>query len=122
MTVTANSTRRWLEPRLAQAPPELRDDILQLLETTPGLDLSDPVDALAAAALAGLEQVVGGTGNRTDALRLLAADAALTYAFEAAAEVGRSAELAARVGLDGELGERLSEAASAQGGSGAGGS
>ncbi len=121
MIPAVNSTRQWLEPRLAEAPPELRDDILQLLDTTPGLDLSDPVDALATAALAGLEQVVAGTGSRTEALRLLAADAALTYAFEAAAEVGRSAELAARVGLDGELGRRLTEAAGARGEFGAGG-
>lgn len=121
MTPTANATRLWLEPRLADAPLELRDDILQLLDTTPGLDLSDPVDALAAAALAGFEQVVAGTGSRSEALRLLAADAALTYAFEVAAEVGRSAELADRVGLDGELGKRLTEAVNARRGSGAGG-
>ena len=121
MTGAASSTRLWLELRLKEAPSELRDDILQLLDTTPCIDLSDPVDALAMAALVGLEQVVAGTGNRTEALRLLAADAALTYAFEAAAEAGRSAELAARVGLDGELGRRLTEAAKAQGGSEVGG-
>lgn len=113
--MTENRTGRWLRPRLQTAPPELRDDILELLETTPGLDLSDPVDALAMAALAGLEQVVRGRGDRSEALRLLAADAALTYAFEAAAEAGRSAELAVRVGLEGELGSRLRKAALARG-------
>jgi len=97
----------WLRPRLAEAPPELAVDILALLETTPDLDLSDPVAALAGAALAGLAQVADGTGERTEALRLLAADAALTYAFEAAAEAGTAAELAVRVGLSGELGRRL---------------
>ena len=112
--MTGNATHRWLQPRLAEAPRELRDDILRLLESTPGLDLSDPADALAMAALAGLEQVVAGAGDRSEALRLLAADAALTYAFEAAAEAGRAAELAARVGLDGELGRRLAEEAHSQ--------
>ena len=106
--MTGNPTRRWLQQRMADAPPELAADILELVETTPGIDLSDPVAALAAAGLAGLEQVAEGNGERSEALRLLAADATLTYAFEAAAEAGRSAELAERVGLDGELGRRLS--------------
>jgi len=55
--MTANPTETWLRPRLADAPPELSDDILRLLETTPGIDLSDPVNALAMAALVGLKQV-----------------------------------------------------------------
>jgi hypothetical protein len=105
--MSESPTQAWLRPRLAEAPPELVADIVTLLETTPGLDLSDPVAALAGAALAGLAQVAEGSGDRTEALRLLAADAALTYAFEAAAEAGTSAELAARVGLGGEIGERL---------------
>ncbi len=112
--MTGNPTQGWLQLRLADAPPELAAAIVRLIETTPGLDLSNPVAALAAAGLAGLEQVADGTGERSEALRLLAADAALTYAFEAAAEAGRSAELAAQVGLDGELGRRLSREARAQ--------
>lgn len=112
--MTGNPTQRWLEPRMSDAPPELAADIRRLIETTPGLDLSDPVAALAAAGLAGLEEVAAGTGERSEALRLLAADAALTYAFEAAAEAGRSAELAKQVGLDGELGRRLSREIHAQ--------
>lgn len=114
--MNGDPTREWLGARLAEAPPDLAADILRLLDTTPGLDFSDPVSALVEAALAGLEQVAGGKGERTEALRLLAADAALTYAFEAAAEAGRSAELAARVGLDGELGRRLVREARARGG------
>ena len=112
--MTGSPTHEWLEPRMVAAPPELAADILRLVETTPGLDLSDPVAALAAAGLAGLEQVAAGTGQRNEALRLLAADATLTYAFEAAAESGRSAELAKLVGLDGELGRRLSREIRAQ--------
>ncbi|MBT8462429.1 MAG: hypothetical protein KJO44_07865 [Gemmatimonadetes bacterium] len=105
--MTGNPTFRWLRPRVLEAPPELAADIIRLVESTPGLDLSDPVTALATAALAGLEEVAEGAGNRSEALRLLAADAALTYAFEAAAGAGRSKELATRLGLDGELGKRL---------------
>lgn len=100
-------TRAWLRSRLADAPPELAADIISLLESTPDQDYADPVTALAAAALEGLTQVAQGRGERSDALRLLAADAALTYAFEAASEQGRSAELASRIGLAGELGLRL---------------
>lgn len=105
--MSESATRAWLRPRLAEAPPELAADIVALLESCPGLDLSDPVAALAGAALQGLAHVAEGTGERTEALRLLAADAALTYAFEAAAEEGTAAELAARLGLAGEIGERL---------------
>jgi len=104
-------TLEWLEPRLEGAPPELAADILDLLAGLPDLDLSDPVAALAAAAMAGLTQVAAGTGERSEALRLLAADAALTYAFEAAAESGRSGELAERIGLGGELGLGLAREA-----------
>jgi hypothetical protein len=109
--MTPNPTLEWLRPRLATAPPELAADILELLASTPHLDLSDPPRALANAALAGLDRVAAGTGARHEALRLLAADAALTYAFEAAAERGRSEELAAFVGLEGELGSRLARRA-----------
>lgn len=112
--MSGNPTRRWLQSRMSEAPPELAADILRLIEDSPGLDLSDPPTALAGAALAGLEQVAAGTGDRGEALRLLAADAALTYAFEAAAESGRAAELAAWVGVDGLLGSRLVREAQAR--------
>lgn len=105
--MTVNPTLRWLRPRLEAVPAELADDIVRLLEDTPGADHADPVNALAEAALAGLAQVADGSGERQEALRLLAADAALTYAFEAAAERGISAELASRIGLRGEMGRRL---------------
>jgi hypothetical protein len=105
--MSEDPTRTWLRPRLKEAPPELASGIGALLDSTPGLDFEDPVSALATAALEGLTQVSGGSGERGEALRLLAADAALTYAFEAAAESGRSDELVRRVGLEGELGVRL---------------
>ena len=79
----------------------------RLLASVPASLLDDPPRALAAAALAGLDEVAEGEGERADALRLLAADAALTWAFEAATETGRVVELARTVGLEGELGRRL---------------
>jgi hypothetical protein len=106
-------TRAWLRPRLKEAPPELAAGIEALLDSAPGLDLDDPVSALATVALEGLTQVSVGSGERGEALRLLAADAALTYAFEAAAETGRSDELVRRVGLQGELGVQLAGEATA---------
>jgi hypothetical protein len=109
--VKGNPTLDWLGPRLSTAPPELAADILALIESTPDLDLDDPPRALADAGLFGLGQVAAGRGERSEALRLLAADAALTYAFEAAAERARSEELVAYVGLEGELGRRLAERA-----------
>lgn len=105
--MSADPTRRWLEPRLAGTPPELARDILRLLDSIPETALSDPPRALAAAAIAGLDEVAAGAGDRTEALRLLAADAALTWAFEAAADDGTIQELATAVGLRGELGRRL---------------
>jgi hypothetical protein len=111
--VSENATTRWLESRLVTAPAELSADIRSLVSSLPDSELRDPVRGLAAAALAGLEQVAGGAGVRREALRLLAADAALTYAFEAAADSGRSEELAEAVGLRGELGRRLAEATAA---------
>ena len=108
--MSGNPTEAWLEERLRTAPDELSHDIRRLVRETPAADLEDPVRGLARAALTGLEQVAGGTGEREEALRLLAADAALTYAFEAAAESDRSDELAEWVGLRGELGRRLAGA------------
>jgi hypothetical protein len=105
--VSPDPTRRWLEPRLRATPLELARDILGLLGAVEPVDLQDPPRALAAAAMAGLDEVAGGAGDRAEALRLLAADAALTWAFEAAAEDGTVAELAQAVGLPGQLGRRL---------------
>jgi hypothetical protein len=88
---------------------------MRLLDEVPSSNLTDPPRALATAALAGFEEVVGGSGRRVEALRLLAADAALTYAFEAAAECGTAAALAEWIGLRGELGARLASTGSVAG-------
>lgn len=108
----------WLEPRLDEAPDELADSVRSLVgearasSRERGETPSTVPDALAAASILGFEQVVldPARGNqRGSALRLLAADAVLTYAFEAAAResAGASLELARRIGVHGALGARL---------------
>ena len=86
---------RWLDARLPAPPPALRARI----DTALGPDLhrgaSDESETLLAAA----ERIVQGlldenATSRGAALDLLAADALVTYAFEAASE--RPAELSAR--------------------------
>lgn len=106
----------WLQPRLIAAPPELAAAIRELLVeagvdgTGPETDVSE---GLAAAALRGIDEVARDAAPkrpaRAPALRLLAADAALTYAFEAAADLGTDVvALAERLGPRGALGARLS--------------
>jgi hypothetical protein len=99
------------------APPELAAAIRELLAETGG-DGAGPAftvpDGLAAAALRGIDEVACRDAApdrpvRDTALRLLAADAALTYAFEAAADLGADVVvLAERLGPRGALGARLS--------------
>jgi hypothetical protein len=113
----------WLEPRLAGTPRELAVAIRQLVRE---LDPADPAGAaleaagvperLASAALRGFEDVLAETAadlrSRSAALRLLAADASLTYAFEAAADLELDVvALADRVGPRGTLGTLLEAAA-----------
>lgn len=59
-----------------------------MAETDPSAPL---YDRLAAAGLAALQDVVGRPSERGTATTLLAADALLTYACEAAAEAGPDA-------------------------------
>ena len=76
----------WLDGRDPPAPATVRGVMDALLEgTTPSDSLPD---RLAAAALAGLDAVVRQPSRRGTATTLLAADALLTYACEAAAEAG----------------------------------
>ncbi len=75
----------WLDARESPPPPELRQRMAEALanvksETVPG--------ALAEGALACLEATVARPEERASALDLLAADALLTYALEAAADLG----------------------------------
>lgn len=97
---------RWLRERVPNAPRLLE----AMLSALPSNAASVP-DALSEGALTLYEQVMQGTGGREDALPLLAADALLTHAFQAQAELDPAgiSELARRCGGAGWLGE-LTEA------------
>lgn len=77
------SAALWLRQRLPSAPEELLDAMLQAL---PAGDVPVP-EALAEGAARLYRRVVAGSGGREDALPLLAADALLTHAFQAQAEL-----------------------------------
>ena len=73
----------WLRGQVGGAPPTLLDTMIAALEDETG---EVPVE-LAAASLRLYAQVARGHGGREDALPLLAADALLTHAFQAQAEL-----------------------------------
>lgn len=111
------TTSEWLAPRLEGAPPELAASVRGLLDLVSGESGPDETraeipDRLAAAAVRGFDGVLETSDpsprSREAALRLLAADALLTYAFEAAADLGTGVdELAERIGPDGTFGRLL---------------
>ena len=112
--MSVDDVENWLEPRLVGAPPELAEAVRGLVcEIEPGADKSQlgVPETLAAAAMLGFEGVLEQADpEREVALRLLAADAALTYAFEAAASLGQDVnQLALQIGARGELGRRLEQ-------------
>jgi len=120
MSVRGDALRAWLEPRLEGAPPELAEAVRMLIgevRAAEAVEGAEVPDVLAAAALTGLDGVLADAAPpREAALRLLAADASLTYAFEAAASLGTDVEaLALRIGPGGELGRRLGEGSTASG-------
>lgn len=109
------AAREWLEPRLAGIPEELAEAVRACLErVSAGVAPAWSVpETLAHAAADAFERVASGSQGREAALGLLAADASLTYAFEAAAELGADLQgLVDRIGLRGRLGRALSELAS----------
>ena len=82
----------WLEQHTARAPAELRARVVEYALAVPS---PAPLPAaLAGAARQALARVVAHPGDRAVALDLLAADALVTYAFEAAS--ARPGELSAR--------------------------
>ncbi|MXW66497.1 MAG: hypothetical protein F4Z72_05765, partial [Gemmatimonadales bacterium] len=85
----------WLARRLETAPPELAEAVWPLVRER----LADGEDGLVQAALAALENATEGEATRAEAVTLLAADAILTYALEAAADpaLGGSAARASRL-------------------------
>ncbi len=107
-----SATDRWLEPRIAALPPELAGAVSAAVARVASRERPVPV-ALAETALDELDAALAVRQDRGAALRLLAADALLTYAFEASVdpEIGGTAALASRlaeqVGPAGLLGARL---------------
>lgn len=103
------SAAEWLEPRLVEVPPALAAAIRECVARMDRpLEPEGVPDFLAEVALQELDAGLGEPQGRTGAIRLLAADAILTYAFEAATTLGTDARaLADRLGLKGEIGERL---------------
>lgn len=75
---------RWLDARAAAAPPSLRPRLLAAVRRGAGGSLVERSCRAGEALLAQL--LAEGCASRTAAPDLLAADALVTYAFEAAAE------------------------------------
>ncbi|MGH7561169.1 MAG: hypothetical protein ACRENB_09115 [Gemmatimonadales bacterium] len=77
---------RWFEEQSAGAPPELRARAARFVfETDRGS--ADPASALGVAARAALARALERGNDRSAALDLLAADALLTLALLARAEL-----------------------------------
>jgi hypothetical protein len=95
----------WLRARVSAAPARLLQTMIAALPAGTGT----LPDTLATAAAGLYSDVVDGSGGRDDALPLLAADALLTHAFQAQAELDSSglAALADRWSARGRLGEVL---------------
>jgi len=91
MTGTGDSVHAlaWLERREPRAPEPL---FARMAAALAGRAEPDVPEALAGAALACLRAAVEGGRDRAAAWDLLAADALLTYACEAAAEAGPAAQ------------------------------
>lgn len=113
------ATRAWLAARADEVPEVLTDAVDAALERAARAEArpahvrppSDSVpDFLAYTAVCELEGVAREEHDRELAVRLLAADACLTWAFEAAAERGTGEELerlAEANGLRGRIGDLL---------------
>jgi hypothetical protein len=77
----------WLTTRAPAAPPALTTCIATLFAAHPEWEFLARADALVQASEVLLRRVlVGNAAARASALDLLAADACVTYAFEAAAD------------------------------------
>jgi len=75
----------WIADRVGRAPAELRD---QILRDTDGVSaMASLPDALANAGQAALERALAEPADRRTALDLLTADALITLALLAQAEV-----------------------------------
>ena len=87
----------WLATREPVPPPALRARVLSALGDRAGVDRGHAAEVCLAAGEATLTAVLQDGSTRSCALGLLAADALVTYAFEAAAETPTDlAQFAAR--------------------------
>jgi hypothetical protein len=78
----------WLDARLPPAPEALRGRIAELVAEHPEWEAMPRQQALLLASELLMQDVLAATPNdRKAALGLLAGDACVTYAFEAAADV-----------------------------------
>ena len=82
-----SEAERWLRDHAGDAPPALLAAMAAALSADDGDDEHGVPDALAAGALRLYRALLDGTGGREDALPLLAADALLTHALQAEAEL-----------------------------------
>ncbi|MHB1097607.1 MAG: hypothetical protein ACYC3F_15725 [Gemmatimonadaceae bacterium] len=77
----------WLDTRLPEAPAALRGRIAELVTEHPEWEAMPRQDALLAASEILMKDVLAAAPKDRDAaLDLLAGDACVTYAFEAAAD------------------------------------
>ena len=82
-----NALRRWLDARQPPAPAALRSRLGELVDAHPEWESLAVPDALLAAGERLLQGVLlAPAQRRATAVDLLAADACVTYAFEAAAD------------------------------------
>lgn len=97
------SHHEWLRTRTPGAPPALRASISGLLAANPGWESLPRAEAFVEAAETLLQRVLERNAmDRACSLDLLAADACVTYAFEAAADepgtvAGRAERAIARI-------------------------
>jgi hypothetical protein len=92
-----NDTRAWLEGRVHDAPERLRERMFEALQhADPSLDIATQLAQAAESCLRAALQESG----RPSAIHLLAADALLTHACEAAALHGTLAELTHSLDFD----------------------
>jgi hypothetical protein len=79
---------QWIATRTPTPSPRLVERVVEVLETKPALARAERAEALVAVAeiLLGSVLTERAGGARDAALDLLAADACVTWAFEAAAD------------------------------------
>ncbi|HEX8847939.1 MAG TPA: hypothetical protein VF761_00230 [Gemmatimonadaceae bacterium] len=84
----ARALERWLASRTDAAPPSLRPRLSAAIEASPESGDGSIADRSCLAGESLLVRLLAeGCASRTAAPDLLAADALVTYAFEAAAEM-----------------------------------